>query len=95
MFEGTVSSPATSRVTPAVLAKREEVKSEVVESPARRAKAEPVHQRSSIPVKHAGAVELGRRGGLVGGAARSALLSPERRSEIAKAAAAARWGRRT
>lgn len=37
------------------------------------------------------AVELGRRGGLKGGKARAAKLSPERRSEIAKKAAAKRW----
>lgn len=36
-------------------------------------------------------VALGRRGGLRGGAARAAALSPERRSEIAKKAASARW----
>ena len=34
----------------------------------------------------------GRDGGLVGGKARSERLSPERRSEIARQAAAARWG---
>lgn len=39
------------------------------------------------------AVMLGRRGGLKGGRARAAMLSPERRSEIAKKAAAARWGK--
>lgn len=39
------------------------------------------------------AVSLGRRGGLKGGKARAAKLSPEQRSEIAKKAAAARWGR--
>jgi len=39
------------------------------------------------------AVELGRRGGLKGGAARAASLSDERRSEIAQKAAAARWAR--
>ena len=39
------------------------------------------------------AVELGRRGGLKGGKARAKKLSPERRSEIAKKAAAARWGK--
>lgn len=33
----------------------------------------------------------GRNGGLKGGNARAAKLSPERRSEIAKKAAAARW----
>lgn len=37
---------------------------------------------------------LGRRGGLKGGAARAAKLSPEERREIAKAAAAARWGKK-
>jgi len=37
------------------------------------------------------AVSLGRRGGLVGGKARAARLTPEQRSEIAKKAAAARW----
>lgn len=32
-----------------------------------------------------------RKGGLKGGAARAASLTPEQRSEIARAAAAARW----
>jgi hypothetical protein len=35
---------------------------------------------------------LGRLGGLKGGKARAKALSAKRRSEIAKAAAAARWG---
>ena len=39
----------------------------------------------------AAAAELGRRGGLKGGKARAAKLSPEERSEIARKAAAARW----
>lgn len=43
------------------------------------------------PVKDPRAVELGRLGGLKGGKARAAKLSPERRSEIAKQAAAKRW----
>lgn len=34
---------------------------------------------------------LGRRGGLKGGKARAEKLTPERRSEIAKKAAQARW----
>jgi hypothetical protein len=42
-------------------------------------------------VKDPAAVSLGRKGGLKGGKARAAKLSAERRSEIAKAAAAARW----
>lgn len=37
------------------------------------------------------AVALGRLGGLKGGAARAAKLSPQQRSEIAKLAAAKRW----
>jgi hypothetical protein len=37
------------------------------------------------------AVSLGRRGGLKGGKARAAKLTPEQRREIAKKAAAARW----
>jgi hypothetical protein len=35
--------------------------------------------------------ELGRAGGLAGGTARAKKLSPDRRREIAKKAAAARW----
>jgi hypothetical protein len=42
-------------------------------------------------VKDPAAAELGRRGGLVGVRARADKLSPERRREIARKAAAARW----
>jgi hypothetical protein len=45
------------------------------------------------PVKNPAAVALGRLGGLKGGKARAAKLSPKKRSEIAKKAAAARWGK--
>ena len=41
--------------------------------------------------KNAAAVALGRLGGLKGGKARAASLTPERRAEIAKKAAAKRW----
>jgi len=41
------------------------------------------------------AVALGRLGGLKGGKARAAKLSAERRSEIAKNAAKARWSNRS
>lgn len=41
--------------------------------------------------KNPHAVELGRLGGLKGGKARAEKLSPERRKEIAKKAAQARW----
>jgi hypothetical protein len=43
--------------------------------------------------KDPAAVSLGRRGGLKGGKARAAKLSPERRKEIAQKAAAARWAK--
>jgi len=42
--------------------------------------------------KNPAAVALGRLGGQKGGKARAAKLTAERRREIAKAAAAARWG---
>jgi hypothetical protein len=45
------------------------------------------------PVKNPNAVALGKLGGVKGGKARAAKLSPEERSAIAKKAAAARWGR--
>ena len=38
---------------------------------------------------------LGTRGGQKGGPARAAALSPSRRAEIAKRAAAARWKKKT
>jgi len=48
-----------------------------------------------IDGKNPYAVILGRRGGLKGGKARAAKLSPEQRSEIAKKAAAKRWKKKT
>jgi hypothetical protein len=42
--------------------------------------------------KNPAAVELGRLGGLKGGAARAAKLSPKKRSQIAAKAAKTRWG---
>jgi hypothetical protein len=36
-------------------------------------------------------VSLGRRGGLKGGKARAAAMTPERRTEIARKAAPKRW----
>ena len=41
--------------------------------------------------KNPAAVVLGRLGGLKGGKARAKSLTPEQRSDIARAAAAARW----
>lgn len=43
--------------------------------------------------KNPAAVTLGKLGGMKGGRARAAKLSPEQRKEIAQRAAKARWGR--
>ncbi len=43
------------------------------------------------PPRNPHAAALGRLGGLKGGRARAAALSPKRRREIARAAALARW----
>jgi hypothetical protein len=45
--------------------------------------------------KDPAAVALGRRGGIKGGKARAAKMTPEQRSEAARKAAAARWRSRT
>jgi hypothetical protein len=45
--------------------------------------------------KDPAAVSLGRRGGLKGGKARASKLTPEQRAEIARKAAAARWGKKS
>ena len=45
-----------------------------------------------MKVKNPAAVALGRLGGLKGGKARAEKLSAERRAEIARNAAKARWG---
>lgn len=47
-----------------------------------------------MPEKNRVAQELGRRGGLKGGKARSEKLSSERKSEIARKAAKARWAKK-
>jgi hypothetical protein len=51
--------------------------------------------RPQDPTKDQAAVALGRKGGLKGGSARAAKMSPERRAEIARKAAKTRWGQRT
>jgi hypothetical protein len=43
--------------------------------------------------KDPAAVSLARRGGLKGGKARAAAMTPERRAEIARKAAAKRWSK--
>jgi hypothetical protein len=50
-------------------------------------------QHTTEPRKATPAQASGRNGGVKGGTARAAKLSPERRSEIARAAARARWSK--
>ena len=52
-----------------------------------------VHATEGIDLqgKNPAAVALGRRGGLKGGKARAAKLTPAQRSEIARLAANSRW----
>ena len=45
------------------------------------------------PVKNPAAVELGRMGGKIGGKRRAARMTPEQRSDSARKAALARWGK--
>lgn len=45
--------------------------------------------------KNPAAVELGQRGGLKGGKARAARLTPDQRAEAARIAAQSRWRRGT
>jgi hypothetical protein len=53
-------------------------------------KTEPPVERAKNPA----AVELGRLGGLKGGAARAASLTPAKRSQIAAKAAKSRWSKK-
>lgn len=63
----------------------EEPEAEEPEKP----KVEPVATEKDLA-----AVALGRRGGLKGGKARAASMTPEERSEAARKAAGARWAKR-
>jgi hypothetical protein len=48
-------------------------------------------RKARKPRKNPHAVALGRKGGKIGGVVRAERLSPEKRSEIARIAASARW----
>ena len=50
-------------------------------------------RRAADDGKDPAAVALGRKGGKKGGVARARALTPEQRREIARKAAAARWGK--
>jgi hypothetical protein len=56
------------------------------------ATGEAEEEPDTSPEKNPAAVALGRKGGLKGGQARAASMTPEQRSEAAKRAARARWG---
>lgn len=51
-----------------------------------------IEEKPETPTKNPAAVTLGRLGGLKGGKARAQALTPEKRAEIARKAAAKRWG---
>jgi len=53
-----------------------------------------IEDKADLKGKNPAAVELGKLGGLKGGKARAKKLSAKRRSETAKKAAAARWGKK-
>lgn len=48
----------------------------------------------SVPAKDPAAVELGRKGGLIGGRRRAAAMTPDERANSARKAALARWANR-
>lgn len=50
-------------------------------------------EEATVPQKDPERVERGKLGGAKGGKLRAERLSPERRTEIARRAAEARWGR--
>jgi hypothetical protein len=73
---------------------------QIVEEATAERKPEPIQAapepapaaRKARPKKSAAAVARGRLGGLASAKTRIDKISPERRAEIAKAAALARWG---
>jgi hypothetical protein len=59
-----------------------------------RATSDEPEPRPEPDGKDPAAVALGRKGGLKGGKARAATMTPEQRSEAARKAAAARWSKK-
>lgn len=57
--------------------------------------AKPAPAKKSVKAKNAAAVALGRLGGLKGGKARAAALTPAKRKAIARKAAETRWQKKT
>jgi len=69
-------------------------KKPVEEQPVEKASAQEPVTEPAPDGKNPAAVALGRLGGKKGGAARAAKLTKEQRSEIARKAALARWGKK-
>lgn len=64
---------------------------QIVEESTRESSEITLDSGFELPPKNPAAVALGKLGGKKGGTARAEKLSPERRQEIAKRAAATRW----
>ena len=64
----------------------------IVDGATGQEEAEDFLAKAEAKGKNVAAVALGRLGGLKGGKARAKKLSAKKRSEIARKAAAARWG---
>ena len=71
--------------------KRSSIKKTDTNQLAARIVAEATGVTAKPKKKNPAAVSLGRKGGLKGGNARAAALSPAERSDIARKAASARW----
>jgi hypothetical protein len=67
----------------------------MLESTGQTPKFNPEQPEALDPFKNPHAVALGRLGGLKGGEARAAALSPRKRSQIAAKAAKARWRKKS
>ncbi len=81
----TKKKPAPNKARPPKPKKKQDVQD------IERADGEGMAQPQGRKPKNAAAVALGKLGGLKGGKARAASLSPAKRKAIAKKAAAARW----
>ncbi len=86
--------PDRSRIMPR-MAKKPRKKTADVNQMAFRIVAESTGElpKTAPPQKDPAAVALGRKGGLKGGKARAAKMTKKQRSESAKKAALARWGK--
>jgi hypothetical protein len=66
---------------------------ESIGAPLKPETKKPIQFPAGLKKKNPAAVALGKLGGMKGGKARAAKLSPERKKEIAQRAAQARWAK--